>query len=177
MMKKILFLLTLLIILFSCKTTEKSITTPSVYPTKGVTTEKIKPSLTDVLIIKKKLSDNVLSSVDSNQGDFASFILYLIDNKSWNELANFSDTDLFNSYMSNGKTTVIDFCTFVLYTAEKGLSTNYSINDIDRAFYTNSYSIDNTTTFEGEYIYPSGENEFFKIIITEDESGLKIIRE
>lgn len=128
-------------------------------------------------IIRQKLSEHVLNTSDPYFSDYAYLVLQLIDEKNWGELSLITDKIFYNSYVVESNGTLVDYCMFMLHTADKGLSTNYSLNEVEKAFYTGTIEIENGLIYEGIYLYPTGETEYFKIVIKDDGNGLILSRE
>lgn len=173
--KKLLIILPI-ILLYNCNTVEIQ---------EAVTKETVTTTTEEIIIIepedknklRQALSDNILANTDEYHADFAALILDLIRNKKWESLSEMTDQSLYSSYVVESDGSLIDFSMFMLHTGDKGISTNYSLNEIESAFYTDNYIIDDNIYFEGLYLYSTGETEFFKILIQESEIGLIITRE
>ncbi|QEN03491.1 hypothetical protein EW093_01815 [Thiospirochaeta perfilievii] len=135
----------------------------------------IKPE--DINKLRSALSDNILANSDPYYGDFASLILDLIRKKKWEFLSELTNISKYNSYVLESNGSLIDYSMYMLHTGDEGISTNYSIDNIENAFYTNSYIDGESRVFEGIYIYPTGETEFFKIDIIDSKYGLILTRE
>lgn len=126
---------------------------------------------------REVISENVLLEADPYYSDFASHILDLIVNKNWEEIYNYSESNIYKSYIHQYKLTMEDYCMFILNTGTEGSTTNHSLNSIYRAYYTKTYSDNNRTVFQGIYLYKTGETEQFKVILKETETDLVITRE
>lgn len=174
MMKKILLLLVALL-LYNCKTvdfkTRPGITNPLIIE------NNIPEDTKSLYIIRERLSSGIIAESDPYYGDFASIILNLIEYKKWEELSMMTSMDYYNSYVIESNGELVDYCMFMLHTGDKGISTNYSLNSVKKVYYTSSSKNEHGVIFEGIYVYPSGETEFFKIFILNDISGLIITRE
>ncbi len=174
MLKKLLVLF-LVLALFNCKTVDNR---ESVI--KEVNNTKFEEIIIDPVDenkFRQALSDNILLRSDENHADFAALILDLIRNKNWESLSHITNRSLYDSYVVESGGSLVDYSMFMLHTGDEGISTNYSLNEIESAFYTDSYIIDENIYFEGIYLYKTGETEFFKILITETDEGLIITRE
>lgn len=173
MLKKILILVIALVNFYTCTTVGKNNETSDVNSNKKPPQEKSE----DINKLRKSLSDNIIALSDPRYMDMAGFVLDLIRNKNWIAFSELTDRELYNSYVVENNGSVIDYSMFILHTGEKGISTNYSLDEIETAFYTDNYIIDNKCYFEGIYLYPSGESEFFKVILEKTDLGLVITME
>lgn len=175
MFKKLIVLFSVTL-LFNCKTVE--IGKEETFIPKIANPEKIEaPKPEDLARVRQALSDNVLSMSDPDYSDFAIFVLDIIRQKKWDSFSEMTNLDFYNSYVIENNGSLIDYSMYMLHTGDEGISTNYSLNEISTAYYTESYIIDDNAYYEGVYIYPSGESEFFKLMIQDSEMGKIITRE
>ena len=174
MLKKI-SVISLLLLIFSCTTVE--LKEPLNNTIDSIVTDEIVITPVEEPLLRQALSDNVLAKADPYFADYAVFILDLIRNKKWDSFSEMTNLTFYNSYVLDNNGSLIDYSMFMLHTGDEGISTSYSLNEIESAFYTDSYVIDDMTCFEGIYLYPTGETEFFKIIIQDSPTGLIITRE
>ena len=131
----------------------------------------------DVFKIRTAISDNVLAKSDPYFSDFATLVLDLIRNKKWEFISELTKISHYNDYVIDNNGSFVDYCMFMLHTGDEGISTNQSLNNIINAFYTDSYFLSNKLYYEGIYIFPDNETEFFKIVIEDTNIGLVITRE
>lgn len=167
MLKKLIYLLSVVIFIHSCTTTPEEI-------------EEEKPSMnynTETTNSISQSKESVVEDADPIFGDFASMILDLINSKDWEGVSMYSDQDLKDSYLIDDNIKVEDYCMYLLNTGEQGISTSYSLNEIDGAYYTGTYEVDNQAVFYGNFLYPTGETEYFRLVITSDDAELYITRE
>ncbi len=171
-MKNIIIIFSILFV-SSCITVKEKEFIPE--KIENVTANKVE--LKNIRTIRQALSDGVILNSDPYYSDFAVLILDLINSKNWNEISILTIKELYNDYVIDNNGELIDYCMFMLHTGDEGISTNYTLNQIDNAFYTDSYLIDDKIIYEGIYTYPTGETEFFKILLSESDEGLLITRE
>lgn len=182
-MKKIILLIFTSILLFSCVTTENStkpVKTSNVTPEveESVTDNSTRESFSEEqLLVKQDLSLTIIESLDPTYGEFAYLLLELINEKNWDEIVKLTDQKSYNSYVVDSQGSHEDYCMFILDTGYKGVSTNYNLSQIDKAFYHNFYFTDSLLTLEGEYIYPTGEVEFFRVTLLDKQGEVSIIKD
>lgn len=169
--------LSYIMLFLSCNTLEKNSSSDYSIIDKTKIQDKEDLNRSELKIVYQNLSRSVLEYTDPYYADFASLVLQLISEKNWEEVSIMTPVDMYNSYVVDSPGTLIDYCMFMLHTGDKGISTNYSLNEIDDAYYTSSVKHDEGLILEGIYLYPTGETEYFKILIQNNGDGLIITRE
>lgn len=182
-MKNLILPIFTALLLTSCLTTNnpepikpasKSVSKPEESVTDNGTQEAFDE---EQILIKQDLTLTIIESIDPTYGEFAYSLLELINNKDWETISKFTDPESYNNYVVESHGSHEDYCMFIFDTAYKGASTEYSLNQIDQAFYYNYYLTDNILTLEGEYIYPTGEVEFFRVSLLNDGEEVIITRD
>lgn len=179
-MKKIIPLLILIgIVSFSCTTVNtENYTTPET--TKKIVEKskeipEIEPE--DELKVLEALTNNILASSDPYIADFATIVLDLIRNKRWEFISEITDISFYKEYVIENNGSFVDYAMYMFHTGAVGPTTNRSLNQISNAFFTSSFKENNIFYYEGLYIFPDGEKEYFKLAIVETDIGLIITRE
>lgn len=175
MLKQFFIIFTVVAILFSCTTINKTEPKEEIKESISFDTQVTNSYSHSTEDTEKKV--NVIDDADPIFGDFASMILDLINSKDWEGVSMYSDQELKDSYLFDDKIEVEDYCMYLLNTGEQGISTSYSLNEIDEAYYTGTYEVENQAIFYGNFLYPTGETEYFRLVITNDDAELYITKE